>query len=354
MGLLSPGEFLSKMKEKRSNYIDYSQIKEEDFDVNIEVLDDQFKLLHFIYKKENINFKLSVRYNSTRVINIQLFKKFKWKMENEGKPIKLYFQLKYFCYNQFYKYISIIKKNHYFYKGLEYDVVKLYREHTKLSFKYQILQLRSKITGFGFYWKHTCRNWNNEFLKDNLWSRQIIIDFLCRFNKLKVLGKKKKWILDETKYFYLKGFKFKNESNNKTIIDNMFIVYNGRIGCKNETKEVVKFFNGEECLINYYNEIPFHINRKTILHIKNILSFKYYFVKSITSENTNLLKIMNINIKQIYQIVVSKNKLETNNKSIIRMIKIIYKNIDDEQIKYPKYLKKKIKFECQKILIKNF
>ncbi len=350
---------MNHIYKKPSKYVDYNKINKKDFFVkNIKNVKDRdnLNLLHFVYEKDNINFKLTVHYQSNKIIKINLKNIYAWKKENFNVSNKIYYQLKYFCYNEIYKYITI-RKDHYFYKGLNYNITNLYRNYKINEFKYQILQLRNKTKHFVFYWKYICKNWDNEFLKDNLWSRQIIIDFLCRFNKLKMLGKKKKWILEETEYFYLKGFNFKVVDQNLDkclLINNIYFIRKGRIGSYNKTEELVKFFNGEECVINFYTSDPLNFNNKTILYIKNIEIFKWYFADSIVDETKNSLKILNINIKQIYQMIVNDNKLNLNNKFILQMVKFINKNINNKQIKYPKYLKTKIKLESQKMLINNF
>ena len=332
-----------------SLYVDYSDICEKDFE--IKNVKDQDNLLHFVYKKDDIDFKLTVHYSQKEIIKIDLKNIYQWKAKNRSVPREMYYKLKYFCHNEIHKYITV-RKDHYFYKGLNYDITNLYRNYSDNQFKYQILQLRSKTKHFVFYWKHICRNWDEEFLKENLWSRQIIIDFLCRFNKLNKLYKTKKWILEETKYFYLKGFNFKikNESKRKIKIDCCYFIKSNKIGCRNETKEMVKFFNGEECLINYYNQNILAINNKAILSIKNLDLFIGYFSHYVYKNKSDIVKVLNLNIKQVYQFIINKS----DHAYLLQTIKIIYKNIDDEQIKYPKHLKKKIKFECQKILINNF
>ncbi len=332
--------------KKPSTYIDYSEIEINQFEVK---LDKENKRLSFIYK-ENRAFKFIVNYSSTNITNISLPDKYSIYFKDKDK-YNICDKLNQFCYNEIHKYITV-RRQRYFYKDLEFDVTNTYRSFTLNQFKYQILQLRGKTKSFKFYWKHICKKWDNEFLKNNLWSRQIIIDFLCRFNKLNKLGKSKRWILDETEYFYLKGFTFKKTKKYKAI-NNLFTGRRDRLGCKNKTKELVKFFNGEECVIKFYSIAPLHFNSKTILQVNDVYTFINHFIISFSGDSEHSFKIMKYNMKQVYQTVIKIKSVPTDI-GFVKLIRFVYKHINDERIEYPKYLKKKIKFECQKILINNF
>ncbi len=272
-----------------------------------------------------------------------------------------------------------VRKKHRFYK-CEYNICKMFRRFEKSDFKYMILKLRT-AKSFSFYWRELKKKWDDDFLKENLWARQILIDFMCRFAKLHLLykNKKRKWIIDSTEWFYFKGFKFthnikthskykqnypvflnENESqiNNQRIEINSF--YEKKwlfIGWKNKVKEFVKFFEKEECILCCQPiSLREEINPLVIYKCTNPDNFVYYLMNSMQSNDERCrFLVIKTNIKIIYQLFINNFDYFLNTgyhiDRKIKTIREIIKACRSENLKYPKYLKRKIILNCQKILL---
>ncbi len=374
--------------------------------VDFNVSDDEIKnLFHIKYIKTNYiemifkdKFKMIVKLKKDGLLFISSYyqrtniwvKFHNQNMSNKSRDLLKY---NYYCYNNIHKYIQS-RRTHYFYK-VNYDISKTFIRFEDSSLKYKFLKLRS-AKRFNFYWNSLIFNEECiDFLKDNKWARQILIDFLCRFRKLFKIYRNKnlKWIIKETPEFYFKGWCFKTSKNNlisynetlqnhncctekeynqfiknsnsycqlppKKIITKYisFNINNTKIGYLNKTDEFVKLYKNQKCNINFIDSSIVKIYKQALFKVgvNNCMNYTmhptYNSFDNQTEVHKNLLERLNLNIKNIYKKIMNKDyKIHI---SELSDYKILFKLLDSDNINYPRYLQRRIKTKISKFIIEH-
>ena len=301
-----------------------------------------------------------------------------------------------YCNNHVSDYVSIYK-DHYFYKDLRYDICKYMKSYDECDLKYKVFKLRMKTKNFWYYWNGVIQDWSDDFFKENMWARQVLIDFVIRFNKWDLLYnvKRRRFIIETTPYFYFKGFKFYKyetaqffdfdifKGENPKLLKKLKEIKKIRvkystldersikfIGSKNSTKEFINFFNKEACIINYHSNFPFYrMNDLCVFKMNNKTSLNNYLYTIASQSNADeecIKKIIEINTHIWNQVIdylddIKTNILKKNNtlfdlvtenekEKMIIVLKTLFKYSDCLDYKRD-YYKKKIKNKAKKILI---
>ncbi len=379
------------MNHNSGKFADYKNLLTKDDLKNFAVKNNkEDKILTLSFFKDG--FKMTVKYNnpkdfkvSHKTTSLKLEPKLSLNGVSYSNKLSSYVM---YCRNQIHKHITCIRSKHKFYKGLKYDICLLYRDYEDCNFKYKILKIKNKTRSFKYYYKELIKDWDDEFLKENKWAIQIILDFMFRFNKIKLLTKDKKWIIDYCEYFYFKGFNFrildkqykklingkiqntdiknedsefikffnddiqdrnKNKKNRYIKFDNVHYISCKRIGCKNKVSEFIKLFNGEICKVNLYETSILMFNKNAVIKLNDIdqLTIHLSNIQHFCDRHDDyIIDTLNLNVKKLSKINYRLDYTDS-------VLKLIYKHVMSNELKYPTYLKKRIKLVLQKKMLEK-